>query len=122
MLPVLVHHFLIAIQTQIVPLRHKIILRHTEALGRARAISLCAVALQPAGKHIGQVVLSVLVGAQCGLWDCPELVGGEQRGTLVVEAPAVGVDVVEPDVVGAAGVGPGEQKDGGGLVGGRPGP
>ena len=51
------------------------------------------------------------------LGDGAELFLGEQRRALVVEAPAVGGDVVEPDVVGAAGVGLGEEEDGGGDAG-----
>jgi hypothetical protein len=46
-----------------------------------------------------------------------ELVLGQQRLALVVQAPAVGLHVVEPDVVGAAGVGLGEEQDGGGHAG-----
>src|SRR4029434_3706611 len=40
-----------------------------------------------------------------------ELVFGQQRRALVVEAPAIGLDVVEPDLVGAAGVGLGEKEN-----------
>jgi hypothetical protein len=36
---------------------------------------------------------------------------GEQRLALVVERPAIGLHIVEPDVVGTAGVGPGEDKN-----------
>ena len=46
-----------------------------------------------------------------------ELVLGQQRRALVVERQAVGVHVVEPDVVRAAGVGLGEEQDGGGDAG-----
>ena len=41
----------------------------------------------------------------------------QQRLALVVERPAIGLHVVEPDVVGAAGVGLGEEQDGGGDTG-----
>jgi len=45
---------------------------------------------------------------------CAELGLGQERGALVVEAVAVGGDLVEPDVVGAARIGLGEEDDGGG--------
>src|SRR3546814_20321527 len=45
-----------------------------------------------------------------------ELVIGQQRIALVVQRVAVGLHVVEPDMVGAAGVGLREQQDGGGYA------
>ena len=51
------------------------------------------------------------------MWDRPELFEREEFGAFVVERHAVGVHVVEPDVVRAAGVGLGEEKDGGGDAG-----
>ena len=44
-------------------------------------------------------------------------VGGREGGASVVEGEAVGLHVVEPDVVGAAVVGLGEEEDGGGDAG-----
>src|SRR5262245_37969237 len=48
-----------------------------------------------------------------------ELVLGQERLAFVVEAPAVGVYVVEPYVAGATGVSLGEQQDSGGDTGVR---
>ena len=41
-----------------------------------------------------------------------ELVFRQQGGALIVEAPAIGFHVVEPDLIRPAGVGFGEQQDG----------
>ena len=73
----------------------------------------------PAGEGVGQVVLGVLVVGQRLGGMAPSLLGGQERGALVVEAATVGPEVVEPDVVGAAGVRLGEQQDGGRHAGVR---
>ena len=64
-----------------------------------------------------QVVPGVLSLVQRVARDRAELVLGQQRRSFVVQAPSVGGDLVEPDVVGAAAVGLGEEQDRGGDPG-----
>jgi hypothetical protein len=81
----------------------------------------------PAAEDIGEVVFGVVFRREFGAssfakategWGrCPQFFGREEFGAFVVEGLAVGLDVVEPDVVGAAGVGLGEEQDGGGDAG-----
>ena len=52
---------------------------------------------------------SVSLSSACGRR--PELLVGQQRLALVVERQAVGLHVVEPDVIGAADAGLGEHQD-----------
>ena len=68
----------------------------------------------PAGEDVGQVVLRVVGGGERGPGHWAELFRREEFGAFVVERHAIGVHVVEPDVVRAAGVGLGEEEDGGG--------
>ena len=59
----------------------------------------------------------MVLGAQGGSRHGALFVVGQERGAFVVERHAVGVYVVEPNVVRAAGVGLGEEEDGGGDAG-----
>ena len=119
MLDCLVYHFLVTVKREVVTLRRDVGLGHAEALCRARSFEFGAVALHPAREHVRQVVLWMLAFGKRGPRHGAELILGQERRALVVEAPAVGVDVVEPDEIGAAGVGLGEQQDRGGHAGVR---
>jgi len=90
----LVLDFFVPIKTEVVALFDDLSFRYAETLGSARTLAFVAGTLLPARRHVGQVVLRVLViGQRCSrTW--PELVVSEQRGALVVQAPAVGGDVV----------------------------
>ena len=105
----LVHDLLVAVEPEVVAIGRDVGLRHAEALRSARALTLRPVLLLPARQHVGQVVLCVFLGAERLYGHGAELVLGQERLAFVVEAPAVGVDIVEPHVVSAAGVGLGEQ-------------
>ena len=76
----------------------------TDALGRRHYRRGSA-----SGRARRAVVLGVFGGCEFGGY--AEFLFGQERRALVIEAPAVGVHVVEPDVVGAAGVGLGEEQD-----------
>jgi len=110
-----VHFFvdglLIAINAKVVALGDNVGLRHCEALRGSRAVELGRGSLLPAQEHVGQIVLHVLVGKKGRRRS--ELVFGKKRRPLVVEGKAVGLHVIEPDVVRATGVGLGEEQDGG---------
>src|SRR5205085_1563242 len=96
---------------EVIVLRTDVGLRHTEALRGADTFAFSASVLRPACENVRQVVLCVFI---CGEWRArnrAELVLGKQRRALIVEAPAVGADVVEPDEVGAAGIGFGENEN-----------
>ncbi len=111
------NHFLVAVEAQIVAIGGDVRLRHAEALRGARAFALRLLPLLPARQHVGQVVPGVfLPGERLGR-DGAELILGQERLAFVVQAPAVGVHVVEPDVVRAAGVGFGEEQDSRGDTG-----
>ena len=91
-------------------MRSNVCLGHTETLLGARALPFGPLPLLPTLEHIGQVVLGVVgLGQRQGGRDA-ELVFRQQRLALVIEAPAVGLHVVEPDMIGAAGVGFGEHQ------------
>ncbi len=117
MFHIFVDHLLIAIQTEVVTVLGDLALGHAEAVCCARAFALCALAIVPAGERIGQVVLCGFVWGEWIGGDGAELLRGEERLAFVVEGPAVGLHVVEPDLVGAAGVGAGEEEDGRGDAG-----
>ena len=112
-----VDDFLVAVQREVVALRQEIGPGHAEALRGARVLALGPIALRPAGKDVGQVVLRVVGGGERGPGHWAELFRWEKLSAFVVERHAVGVHVVEPDVVRAAGVGLCEEKDGGGDAG-----
>src|ERR1019366_4633598 len=94
MIDLLVHHFFVAVEGEVVALSGDVGLWDAEALGGAGAFALRAVALLPTGEDVGEVVLCVLAFTQCSLRRGAEFLLGEQRCALVVEAPAVGLDVV----------------------------
>ena len=71
----------------------------------------------PAREDVGQIVFRVFVGGERDLGNRAEFFRRQEFRAFVVERQAVGVHVVEPDVVGAAGVGLGEDEDGGGDAG-----
>ena len=112
-----VDDFLVAVEREVVALRGDVGLGHAEALRGARVLALGLVALRPAREDVGQVVLRVFVGGERDLGHWAELFRRQEFGAFVVERHAVGVHVVEPDVVRAAGVGLGEEEDGGGDAG-----
>ena len=112
-----VDDFLVAVEREVVALRGEVGPGHAEALRGARVLALGPVALRPAGEDVGQVVLRVVVGGERDLGHGAELFLGQQGRASVIQAPAVGLHVVEPDVIGAAGVGLGEEEDGGGDAG-----
>ena len=91
-LDLVVDDLLVAVEREVVALGDDVGLGDEERLLGAGPVALGRRARCPAGEHVGQVV-------------------GLDRVALVVEGEAVGADVVEPDVVGAAGVGLGEEQD-----------
>lgn len=86
-----VDNLLVAVQRQVVALGDDVRLGHEERLRGARPLGL-GVPVPPAGERVGQVIVGNGVA-------------------LVVQREAVRLHVVEPDVVGASGVGPGEEQD-----------
>ena len=106
-----VQHFLVAVEGEVVSLDSDFGLGHAKALGAARAFPFAAGSLYPALQHIRQVVSGVFVDAQGGLWGRAEFGFVQQGLAFVVQAPAVGLHVVEPDLIGAAGVGFGEEQN-----------
>ena len=98
MLDGFVDDFLVAVEREVVVVGGDVGLWHEEALVGAGAFGFRSAVL-PTLKDVGQVGL-------VGLW-----------AALVVERVAIGLHVVEPDMVGAAGVGFGEEEDGGGDTG-----
>lgn len=109
----LVDHLLVAVDGEVVALGDDVRLRKGEAPGRAGTLRFLAGAPGPASEDVGEVVLRVAGGGERLRGNGVELLVGEERGPLVVERPAVGVAVVEPDVVGAAGVRLRAEEDGG---------
>ena len=85
--------FLVAVEREVVVVGDDVGLGHEETLIGAGSGFLLGEVF-PALEDIGEVGLVGL------------------RGALVVEREAIGLHVVEPDVVGAAGVGLGEEEDG----------
>ena len=71
----------------------------------------------PAYKNIWEIIFAVFVVAERDFGNRAEFFRRQEFGAFVVERHAVGVHVVEPDVVRAAGVGLGEKEDGGGDAG-----
>jgi len=67
------HHLLVAVEAEVIPLRRNIGLGDAIALRSAWTVLLAAVTLRPAGQGIGQVVLGVLgLGQRLG-WVTPSL-------------------------------------------------
>ena len=113
MLDLVVYDLLVPVDAEVVAGGGDISLGHAEGRLGASTVQFRSVALPPASESVGEVVLgSLLVAERPG--GKTEFAGIKQRGALVVKAIAVGLKVIEPDVVGAAGVGPGEQQDRGG--------
>src|SRR5262249_633239 len=110
-LDLLVHNLLVAVEAQVIPISYNVSLEHTEALRGTRALALSPVPLLPPRQHVRQIVLPVPLSAERLRWHGAELVLGQERLAFVVEAPAVGIYVVEPHVVSPAGVCLGEQQD-----------
>src|SRR5947207_2572877 len=104
MLDRLMHDFLVATERKVVVLLGDVGFGNAKALSGPEAFALYGVALAPAGQDVGEVVLGVLLFAERSSEDGAEFLVAEERHALVVETPTVGVDVVEPDCVGAAGV------------------
>jgi nitrogen-specific signal transduction histidine kinase len=65
---------LIAVETEVVALRHQIGIGHAETLRGARTLAFTPIAFLPSGENVGQVVLAMLVGGERGLWLRAELV------------------------------------------------
>ena len=85
--------------------------RNAEALRSAGAVVFGAVALGPASDDVGKVVLRVFRFREHR--PAAEFFFREERLAFVIERPAVGFHVVEPDVIRSAGVGFGEEENGG---------
>lgn len=98
-------YFAIAAEREVVVLARDLVLRNREALLASRTVSLGSVALPPTARHVRKVVPVVVRNKEGIGGDHTKLVVGQQRRSPVVEGPTVGLDVVEPDVVGTAGVG-----------------
>src|SRR5690606_39409772 len=113
-LDLFVDDLLVAVEAEIVLLVGDILFGHAEALLGTGTFPLVPAPFPPAGERVRQVVLVVLVAGQryCRSW--AELLLRQQRGALIIQAPAVGGHLVEPDWVGSATVGAGEQQDRGG--------
>ena len=86
-------HFLVLVDGEVVTLFANLLHGDKEGLLLAGALGL-ALKVVETGNEVGDVVLAYLVA-------------------LLVEGVAVGLHVVEPDVVGASGIGLGEDEDGG---------
>jgi len=71
------------------------------------------VPLLPAHQHVGQIVLVVLGLAEFRLGRRPLLVLRQERLALVVEREPVRLHAIEPDEIGSADAGLGEDEDGG---------
>ena len=110
---IVVHNLLVAVDAEVVASEGDVGPWDAEGLLRASTLEFRAITPLPTGESIRQVVLGVLLFAE-PLGCDPKLVGSEEWGSLVVEAVAVDLEVVEPDVIGAARVGLGEQQDRGG--------
>src|SRR5437660_11074268 len=108
---IFMHHFLIAIQAEVVPLCDDIGFGHTEALRSARSLALFAIAVLPASKNVWQIILGVLIFREFGFWQRSELAFTQQRRALVIQRPAIGINVVKPNIVSAAGLRLGEQQN-----------
>ena len=94
--------FLVAVQREVIALGHDVGLRHAEALGRPGIPHLRSITLAPSGQEIGEVILGMFLGGELLPRDGAELLRREERGALVIQAPAIGGHIVEPDMVGAA--------------------
>lgn len=109
----------VPVQREVVALRGDIGLRHGEALGGAVGecggiLSIFTIPLSPFFQNLGQVVFRVFPGVERGGGNGAEFFVGQERRAFVIEAPAIGFEIVEEDVIGAAGVGFCEDEDGGG--------
>jgi len=120
----LVNNLLVTIKREVVTLGGDVGLGDAEGLGGAGAVEFLvsgggvgALEMGPAGEEVGEVVFRVVAVGEGDAGDGAEFFRGEEFGAFVVEGEAVGIDIVEPDVVGAAGVGPGEEEDVGGDAG-----
>lgn len=112
-----VDDFLVAVEREVIALGGDVGFGDEEALRGAFARALRGFNIRefrfqrtPAGKDVGEVVFGVIFEGEGGLGDGAELFRWEEFGAFVVEGQAVGVHVVEPNVVGAAGVGFGEEE------------
>ena len=74
MLDYLVHHFLVTVEGEVVALRGNVGLRNAETLCGTRTLSLAAVTLGPANKHVRQVVLRQVAVGKRDSRNRPELV------------------------------------------------
>src|SRR5258708_567067 len=108
-----VHNLFIAVEAKVIALSYQISLRHAKTLRRARTLSFLAFALLPARQNVGKIVLRSLAGTQRRARQGAEFVVTQQRRALVVQRPAVRFHIVEPNLIGAAGVGLSKKQDSG---------
>src|SRR5688572_8131917 len=71
----------------------------------------------PADEDVGQIILRVFVSAERDFGNRAELFRRQEFRAFVVERHAIGVDVIEPDVVRSARIGLGENENRGGNAG-----
>src|SRR5438132_1666707 len=82
MVDLLVHHFLVAVEGQVVTLRGDVGFRDGEALDGARTLALGGVALMPARERVGEIVLCVLLFCERRLRNGAEFLFGQERRAL----------------------------------------
>src|SRR5262245_8925862 len=109
----LMHHFLITVHREVVASVSDVRLGDTETLRCSGSLSFSFRSVLPTSQHVWQVVLCVFVSGQPFLGSRTELFVWQQWRSLVVQTPAVRVQVVEPNEVCATGVCLRERQNGG---------
>src|SRR4051812_2803202 len=105
MLYLLVNDLLVAVDAEVVAVGHDVGLRHAEALLRTCPTEFGAGALLPVRQYVGQVVLGMLVLGERLRRGSAQLRSGQQLGPPVIQAVAVGVEVVVPNAVRPTAIG-----------------
>ena len=100
-----VNYFFVAINREVIALRHDVYLRHTEALGCAGALAFGPSSLLPASEHIMKVVFRLFVlSLEPSAGHCPNFSSGNSGVRLVIQPPSICIAVVEPHVVRSVGL------------------